>query len=75
MLIGWSISGHSSLKTLGSPGGSEHECGAAGLELKLSSQPRAQVEQRSQSATGHADRPVFNIRLKVSPDVAFAQII
>ena len=54
----------------------KHERGAAGLELK-GVQPAQSTGRtdRSQSTKGHADRPVFNIRLKISPGVAFAQII
>lgn len=68
-LIGWSISCHSSLKALCSPGASN----ATNVSMVLlvwaeGVQPAWSTGRtgRSQSAKGHADRPVFNIRLKIS---------
>lgn len=54
----------------------KHERCAVGLKLK-GVQPAQSMgrTERSQSTRSHADRPVFNIRLKISPGVAFAQII
>lgn len=54
----------------------KQERGAVGLESKgvRPAQSTARTD-RSQSTKGHEDRPVFHIRLKISPGVAFAQII
>jgi len=54
----------------------KQESGAVGLKLKsVQAAQSTSRTGRSQSTNHHADRPVFSITLKISPGVAFAQII